>query len=290
MERHRFVQMRKSAIMIQKAVRIWIRGGKRFENNEPVKSYEFSEANTPSETISIAPSHQGHCSGDVKAIASATPWQHCKHVDTLKDSAAPHILCSDAMDSLGSTTPQQFSEKQSNSITSATQPCKSGHDSIPPPSSPSSMLVSSSKGTASSLLCEVETSNVICATKLVSEDDAGCGCNISSQAFFEHKQLASTWISLPARKASVAAQRIQSAYRRFLNNRLLKITAAIKIQSHWRCYSVRKCFTKKVQAIVEIQNSIRLSLHHQARQRHELSTVLIQRVVRGWLARKKLLG
>ncbi|KAF8669068.1 hypothetical protein HU200_051390 [Digitaria exilis] len=216
--------------------------------------------------------------------------QHCKHLDTLKASAVPHIRCSDAMDSLGSTTPQQPSDKQSNSITSATQPCKSGHDSISPPSSPSSMLVSSCKGTASSQSCEVETTNVISVSKLVSEDDMGCGCNISSQAFFEHKQLVSTCIGLPARKASVAAQRIQSAYGRFLNNRLLKITAAIKIQSHWRCYSVRKCFTKQVQAIVGIQNSIRLSLHHQARQRQELSAVFIQRVVRGWFARNKMLG
>nr|CAB3454454.1 unnamed protein product [Digitaria exilis] len=152
------------------------------------------------------------------------------------------------------------------------------------------MLVSSCKGTASSQSCEVETTNVISVSKLVSEDDMGCGCNISSQAFFEHKQLVSTCIGLPARKASVAAQRIQSAYGRFLNNRLLKITAAIKIQSHWRCYSVRKCFTKQVQAIVGIQNSIRLSLHHQARQRQELSAVFIQRVVRGWFARNKMLG
>ncbi|CAL5083248.1 unnamed protein product [Urochloa decumbens] len=148
MERHRFVQMRKSAIIIQRAVRIWIRGRK---------------------TSSIAPSLQEHCSGDGKTMASAT-WQHSENVE------------------------------------------------------------------------------------------------------------------------SVAAQRIQSAYRRLLNNRNLRITAAIKIQSHWRCYSVRKCFTKQVQAVVRTQTSIRLSLHHQACQHQQLSAVLIQRVFRGWLARKLLLG
>ncbi|RCV13266.1 hypothetical protein SETIT_2G333000v2 [Setaria italica] len=93
-----------------------------------------------------------------------------------------------------------------------------------------------------------------------------------------------------AYKESVAAQRIQSAYRRFLYNRNLRITAAIKIQSHWRCYSVRNSFTKQVRNIVGIQTSIRLSLHHRACQCHQLSAVLVQRFVRGWLARKRLLG
>lgn len=259
MERHRFVHMRKSATIIQQAVRIWIRGRKRLENNEPFKRYEFPEGKTPSKTSIIAPSPQEHCSGDDKTIASATPWQHCEHADTSQASAA-HSLCFDGMDSLGSTT------------------------------SPLSMFESNCKSTASSQLCEVETSNVISVSKLVSEDVMECGSNISSQAFFEHGSLVSTRIDLPVRKESVAAQRIQSAYRRFLYNRNLRITAAIKIQSHWRCYSVRNSFTKQVQNIVGIQTSIRLSLHHRACQCRQLSAVLVQRFVRGWLARKRLLG
>jgi abnormal spindle-like microcephaly-associated protein len=151
------------------------------------------------------------------------------------------------------------------------------------------MFESSCRSTARSQLCEVETSNVISVCKLMSEDNMDNGTNISSQVFLEHQQLVSTWIDLPICKESVAAQRIQSAYRRFLN-RNLRITAAIKIQSHWRCYSVRKCFTKQVQAIVGIQTSIRLSLYRQACQRNQLSAVRIQQVVRGWLARKRLLG
>nr|XP_034582886.1 abnormal spindle-like microcephaly-associated protein homolog isoform X1 [Setaria viridis] len=272
MERHRFVHMRKSATIIQQAVRIWIRGRKRLENNEPFKRYEFPEGKTPSKTSSIAPSPQEHCIGDNKTIASATPWQHCEHADTSQASAA-HSLCFDGMYSLGSTT------------------------------SPLSMFESNCKSTASSQLCEVETSNVISVSKLVSEDEMDCGSNISSQAFFEHGSLVSTRIDLPVRKESVAAQRIQSAYkesvaaqriqsayRRFLYNRNLRITAAIKIQSHWRCYSVRNSFTKQVRNIVGIQTSIRLSLHHRACQCHQLSAVLVQRFVRGWLARKRLLG
>jgi abnormal spindle-like microcephaly-associated protein len=283
------VQMRKSAIIIQQVVRVWIRGRKRLENNEPIERYEFPEGKTPSNTSSIAPSPQEHCTGDDKTIASATPWQHCDHVDTLKASVAAHILSFDGMDSLCSTAPQQLSNKQSNSITSATQPCKSEHESILHPSSPLGMFESSCRSTARSQLCEVETSNVISVCKLMSEDNMDNGTNISSQVFLEHQQLVSTWIDLPICKESVAAQRIQSAYRRFLN-RNLRITAAIKIQSHWRCYSVRKCFTKQVQAIVGIQTSIRLSLYRQACQRNQLSAVRIQQVVRGWLARKRLLG
>ncbi|KAJ1291122.1 hypothetical protein BS78_02G294300 [Paspalum vaginatum] len=246
MERHRFVQMRKSAIMIQQSVRIWIRGRKSLENNGPSESSQFPEGKTKSKISSIAPSPQEHCSGEDKTRASRNP---------------------------DSTTPLQLRDKQSNSTT-ATQPCRSGYDSIPPPSS----LLRTFEG--SYPLCEIE----------MSEDDMVCSSDVSSEALFGHQQLVSTWNDFPVCKELVAAQRIQSAYRRFVNDRSLRITAAIKIQSHWRCYSVRKCFTKQVQAIVGVQNSIRLFLYHQSLQRHQIAAVLIQRVVRGWLARKRLLG
>lgn len=252
MERHRFVQMRKSAIMIQLAVRIWIRGRKKFKNSDSFKSCEFLEGKTPPKISSIAPSPQEHCSGGDKTIASPTPCKHCERVLTVRASAAAPILCFDGMDSLDSTTPLQFSGNQSNFITSTTQLCKSEHDCRS---------------------CVVEKSNSVSVSKLVSADDIQC----------------SSSICFPVCKELVAAQTIQSAYRRFLNNRN-RITGAIKIQSHWRCYSVRKCFMKEIQAIVGIQTSIRVFLCYQAFQRHRLAAVLIQRVVRGWLARKRLLG
>ncbi|XP_066394911.1 uncharacterized protein [Miscanthus floridulus] len=186
---------------------------------------------------------------DKKDGACTNQVEHCEDVDTLRPSVSPHILCFDGMDSLDSTTPLQLSSSQSNSITSTTQLWKSGHESIPPPNSPLDMFESNWRS------CVVETSNAVSVSKL----------------------------------ELIAAQRIQNAYRRFLNNRN-RITAAIKIQSQWRCYSVRKCFTKQVQAIVGIQTSIRVFLCLQAFQRHRLAAVLIQRVVRGWLARKRLLG
>lgn len=235
MERHRFVHMKKSATIIQQAVRIWIRGKKRLESNESVNRYELPEGKIPSRTSSIVPSPQEHCSADDKTIASATPCQHYEHVETLPASAA-HSLCFDGMDSLGSNT------------------------------SPLSMFESNCKSTASSELGEVDVISV---------------SNISSQAHFVDESLVSTRTDLPVLKESVASQRIQSSYRN------LTITAAIKIQSRWRCYSARNSFTKQVQAIVGIQTSIRLSLHHRARQ---LSAVQVQRFIRGWLARKRLLG
>ncbi|XP_066400112.1 uncharacterized protein [Miscanthus floridulus] len=191
----------------------------------------------------------GACSNQGLFFIYSLVLEHCEDVDTLRASVTPHILCFDGMDSLHSTTPLQLSGNQSNSITSTTQLWKSGHESIPPPNSPLDMFESNWRS------CVVETSNAVSVSKI----------------------------------ELVAAQRIQNAYRRFLNNRN-RITAAIKIQSQWRCYSVRKCFTKQVQAIVGIQTSIRVFLCLQALQRHRLAAVLIQRVVRGWLARKRLLG
>lgn len=206
--------------------------------------------------------------------------EHCEDEDTLRASVAPHILCFDGMDSLDSTTPLQLSGSQRNSITSTTQLWKSGHESIPPPKSPLDMFESNCQS------CVVETSNAVSISMLVSVDDMECSSNISSQEFLKP---VSTCIYFPVCKELVAAQRIQNAYRRYLNNRN-RITAAIKIQSQWRCYSVRKGFTKQVQAIVGIQTSIRVFLCLQALQSHRLAAVLIQRVVRGWLARKRLLG
>ncbi|XP_066394910.1 uncharacterized protein [Miscanthus floridulus] len=217
---------------------------------------------------------------DKKDGACTNQVEHCEDVDTLRPSVSPHILCFDGMDSLDSTTPLQLSSSQSNSITSTTQLWKSGHESIPPPNSPLDMFESNWRS------CVVETSNAVSVSKLVSVDDMECSSNISSQEFLKP---VSTCIYLSVCKELIAAQRIQNAYRRFLNNRN-RITAAIKIQSQWRCYSVRKCFTKQVQAIVGIQTSIRVFLCLQAFQRHRLAAVLIQRVVRGWLARKRLLG
>ncbi|XP_062190607.1 uncharacterized protein LOC133893568 isoform X2 [Phragmites australis] len=288
-ERRRFVQMRKSSIMIQQAVRIWIRGRKSHDNNEPFKRHEFLETTTPSETNCIAPAPLEQRSGQDKTIASATPSQHCERVDTLRASAAPH-LCFDAIDCLDSATPLQLSDKPSNPVTSAIQLCKSGRDCIDRPSPLLSMFESSRISTVSCQLCEVETSNVVSATKLVCEDDVDCGGKILSRTFFKHEQPVSTWIDFPVFKEVVAVQRIQSAYRRFLHNRNLRVAATIKIQSHWRGLSVRKCFTRQVQAIIAIQTSTRLFLYHRAFQRRRLAAILIQQVVRGWLARKRLLG
>ncbi|KAK3127170.1 hypothetical protein QOZ80_7AG0569340 [Eleusine coracana subsp. coracana] len=281
-DRHRFVQMRKCAIMIQRALRIWIEGRKRHKNNKPFERHESSEITTPS------PLEQS--SEDSKAMALATPVQHCEPEDTLRVSAVPDLLCIDGTGSLDSAIHLQLSDKESNSAISSIQLCKSRHDFMPPSSHLLSMIDSSYISSATPQLCEVETYRVNSATKLVYGGDMDFSNAISSEAFFQHEKPISTLTGSTICKEIVAAQRIQSACRRFLHNISSRVSAATKIQSHWRGLSVRKCFTRKVQAIIKIQSSTRLFLYHRAFQQHLLAAKLIQRVVRGWLARKRMLG
>ncbi|GJN32467.1 hypothetical protein PR202_gb20981 [Eleusine coracana subsp. coracana] len=277
-DRHRFVQMRKCAIMIQRALRIWIEGRKGHKNNKPFERHESSEITTPS------PLEQS------SAMALATPVQHCEPEDTLRVSAVPDLLCIDGTGSLDSAIHLQLSDKESNSAISSIQLCKSRHDFMPPSSQLLSMIDSSYLSSATPQLCEVETYRVNSATKLVYGDDMDFSNAISSEAFFQHEKPISTLTGSTICKEIVAAQRIQSACRRFLHNISSRVSAATKIQSHWRGLSVRKCFTRKVQAIIKIQSSTRLFLYHRAFQQRLLAARLIQRVVRGWLARKRMLG
>ncbi|KAK3125160.1 hypothetical protein QOZ80_7BG0601090 [Eleusine coracana subsp. coracana] len=277
-DRHRFVQMRKCAIMIQRALRIWIEGRKGHKNNKPFERHESSEITTPS------PLEQS------SAMALATPVQHCEPEDTLRVSAVPDLLCIDGTGSLDSAIHLQLSDKESNSAISSIQLCKSRHDFMPPSSQLLSMIDSSYLSSATPQLCEVETFRVNSATKLVYGDDMDFSNAISSEAFFQHEKPISTLTGSTICKEIVAAQRIQSACRRFLHNISSRVSAATKIQSHWRGLSVRKCFTRKVQAIIKIQSSTRLFLYHRAFQQRLLAARLIQRVVRGWLARKRMLG
>ncbi|XP_044965577.1 abnormal spindle-like microcephaly-associated protein homolog isoform X4 [Hordeum vulgare subsp. vulgare] len=53
LERHRFVRMRRSTIVIQQAVRIWIGERKRSENIEPFESHEFLETTASPKTDCI---------------------------------------------------------------------------------------------------------------------------------------------------------------------------------------------------------------------------------------------
>ncbi|KAL6657953.1 hypothetical protein ACP70R_005733 [Stipagrostis hirtigluma subsp. patula] len=288
-ERHRFVRMKKSAIMIQQTVRIWIRRRKSHEENEPFRRHEFVETISPSRTVCIA-SNQEQLSGEDKNTASTASWPHCQHVNMPRASTDPEIPYFDDVDYLDSDVPLQLGHKQSNSVTSGIQLCKSARDSVPspiPPPSPQLSMVESSC-TVSCQLGEVETSSMVSATKLLRKDEMDCSSN--TRASFQHEQPVTTEIDFPFCKETVAAQTIQFAYRRFLHNKYLRISAAIKIQSFWRGLLVRKCFTRQIQAIVAIQTVTRQILCHRAFQQHRLAAVLIQRVARGWLARKTLLG
>lgn len=290
LERNRFVQMRRSAIVIQQAVRIWIRERKRHDNNEPFEIHEFSEITASSKTDRIAPAPQELCNGENETIASDTPWQRCKDVGTSIASAAPQCLCFDETACTDSATSLQLGDKQNNSVTSAIQLCNSGRDSVASPSPQRCMIESGSINSVSHQLCEVEHSSTASATKLVPEDDVDCGCDISCRALFQHEQPVSTQLDFLFCKEAMAARKIQFAYRRFVHVRTSRMSAAIKIQCHWRGFSMRICFTRQVQAVIAIQAVTRHILCHRAFQRHRHAAIVIQRCARGWLSRKRLLG
>uniref|UniRef100_A0A0E0Q902 Calponin-homology (CH) domain-containing protein n=1 Tax=Oryza rufipogon TaxID=4529 RepID=A0A0E0Q902_ORYRU len=120
-------------------------------------------------------------------------------------------------------------------LKNATQPCNKGHD--PASSSPLKSIADSS--------C------IDSATKLVCEDDVDCSSN-SCQVLFYHDPVSTKVDFLFCRKA-MAARKIQFAYRRFAHRIRSRISAAIKIQSHWRCFSVRIRFKRQIQNITTIQ-------------------------------------
>uniref|UniRef100_I1QB32 Calponin-homology (CH) domain-containing protein n=1 Tax=Oryza glaberrima TaxID=4538 RepID=I1QB32_ORYGL len=125
-------------------------------------------------------------------------------------------------------------------LKNATQPCNKGHD--PASSSPLKSIADSS--------C------IDSATKLVCEDDVDCSSN-SCQVLFYHDPVSTKVDFLFCRKA-MAARKIQFAYRRFAHRIRSRISAAIKIQSHWRCFSVRIHFKRQIQNITTIQAVARL--------------------------------
>lgn len=157
-------------------------------------------------------------------------------------------------------------------LKNATQPCNKGHD--PASSSPLKSIA--------------DSSYIDSATKLVCEDDVDCSSN-SCQVLFYHDPVSTKVDFLFCRKA-MAARKIQFAYRRFAHRIRSRISAAIKIQSHWRCFSVRIRFKRQIQNITTIQAVARCVLCHRDFQKQRHAAIVIQRIFRGWLARKKLLG
>ncbi|CAM0906071.1 unnamed protein product [Alopecurus aequalis] len=251
-ERHRFVRMKRSAIVIQQAVRIWVRERKKSENIELLENHEFLETTASPKTDCIE-----MCHGENETIA-------CKDVGASIPSAAPQ--CLDETDRIDSATILQLG---------AIQLCNSGHDSVASPSPHWTM---------------VKRGSVASATKLVCEDDVDCGSNISYRASFQHERPLSAQLDFLFCKDVKAARKIQFAYRRFVQDRSSRMSAATKIQSHWRGFTTRMCFTKQVEAIIAIQSVTRQNLCSWAIKRHHNAAIEIQRVARGHFTRKRLLG
>ncbi|EEC82148.1 hypothetical protein OsI_26205 [Oryza sativa Indica Group] len=149
-------------------------------------------------------------------------------------------------------------------LKNATQPCNKGHD--PASSSPLKSIA--------------DSSYIDSATKLVCEDDVDCSSN-SCQVLFYHDPVSTKVDFLFCRKA-MAARKIQFAYRRFAHRIRSRISAAIKIQSHWRCFSVRIRFKRQIQNITTIQAVARLLVTGIWKR----SVIVIQAHVRGWIARQ----
>uniref|UniRef100_J3MLC9 Calponin-homology (CH) domain-containing protein n=1 Tax=Oryza brachyantha TaxID=4533 RepID=J3MLC9_ORYBR len=134
-----------------------------------------------------------------------------------------------------------------------------------------------------------DSSSIDSAIKLVCEDDVDCSSD-SYQALFYHEHPISTKVNFLFFRKVMAARKIQFAYRRFTHRIFSRISASIKIQSHWRGFSVRTHFKRKIQYIIAIQAVARRVLCHRAFQKQRCASIVIQRIIRGWLARKKLLG
>ena len=262
--------------MIQQAVRIWVRERKRTENIELFESHEFLETTDSPKTDCIE-----MCHGENQTIA-------CRDVGTSIASAAPQCLYE--TDRIDSATILQLGDQHSNNATSAIQLCNSGHDSVAPPSPHWTMVKSDSINSVTKHLFEIETANIASATKLVYEDDVDCGSNISYGASFQHEQTLSAQLDFLHCRDVMAARKIQFAYRRFVQDRSSRMSAATKIQSHWRGFTMRMCFTKQVEAVIAIQSVTRQNLCSWAFQRHHDAAIEIQRIARGHFARKRLLG
>lgn len=256
------MRMRRSAIVIQQAVRIWIGERKRSENIEPFESHEFLETAAPLKTDCIQ-----MCDGE-----NETP--PCKDLGTSIASAAPQ--CLDESNRIDTVTILQLRDENSNYVTY--------------PSAHRSIVKNGSVNSISQHLCQIETASIASATKLMCKDDVHCGSNISCGASFQHEQPVSSQHAFLLRKDVMAVQKIQFAYRRFVHNRSSRISAATKIQSHWRGFTMQMCLTKQVEAIIVIQSVARRNLCSWAFQRHHNAALDIQRIARGRFARKQLLG
>lgn len=69
-----------------------------------------------------------------------------------------------------------------------------------------------------------------------------------------------------------------------------EISAAIKIQSHWKSWCLRKDFQHQKKAIIKIQSSFRCFIIRKKFNELRHAAIEIQRVSRGYIARNKLLG
>lgn len=88
-----------------------------------------------------------------------------------------------------------------------------------------------------------------------------------------------------------ASAKIQEAWKGYLHNmRSKRSCSAVKIQSQWRCWSIRKDFLSQVEAVKIIQSAFQSLIYNKAFHRKNIAAIEMQRFIRGHLVRTKLLG
>lgn len=89
-----------------------------------------------------------------------------------------------------------------------------------------------------------------------------------------------------------AAVKIQSAWKNFTMHSLhtQKRIAAIRIQSIWRCWHLRKNFLSQIVAIIKIQAGIRCFTNQKTFTQYRSAAIKIQRYARGYLTWKQHQG
>ncbi|KAG8080350.1 hypothetical protein GUJ93_ZPchr0007g3154 [Zizania palustris] len=137
-------------------------------------------------------------------------------------------------------------------LKNATNRCNTRHNPVTSPSLPQSILdsisINSSTASATKLVCE--------------EEDMDCSSS-PCQALSSHEHSISSKAGFLFCRKVMAARKIQFAYRRFANKRIISsMSAAIKIQSHWRRFSKRIHFKRQIEGVIAIQAVTRRVLCH----------------------------
>ncbi|XP_020593521.1 abnormal spindle-like microcephaly-associated protein homolog, partial [Phalaenopsis equestris] len=135
------------------------------------------------------------------------------------------------------------------------------------------------------------------ATEIPGEIIVSCSCchNISPRDFTAFENIEKRATMSEGNKTFElqlwAATKIQEVWKNFVPYMHSKrSSAAIKIQSRWRCWSNRKNYLRQLEAIQIIQSAFLCMMNRKVFRQKHIAANEIQRFIRGQIARTKLLG